>query len=373
MSRRQPEAARAIVANDSINPYHRATTPGERGAAMPYYMYVSLQGEDTLSRFGMDPATGALTRQDDVAVPGGPAPLAVNPARRFMYVGRRGASEVSSFRIDQRTGDLSPVGTVSLPIDPCFLSTDRTGRFLLSSYYEGKGVAVHPIGNDGAASDPPIERLETARGAHSIQTDPSNRFAFVPHIAGRGPNEIRQFRFDARTGHLTPNTPPRVAPEREVGPRHFCFHPSKNLLYFSNEQGCSVTAYQLDTSAGTLTPLQTVSTLPDGYDGRNTCSKIQITPSGRFLYAANRGHNSIAGFAVDGATGLLTPIGQAASEPVPRAFSLDPAGNFLYAAGIESGRLAAYRVAADTGVLQPLTTYPLGSRPMWVLILSLAG
>jgi 6-phosphogluconolactonase len=195
----------------------------------------------------------------------------------------------------------------------------------------------------------------------------------VPHIAGRGPNEIWQFRFDEQTGHLTPNSPPKVIPEQPVGPRHFCFHPGKDLLYFSNEQGCSVTAYRLDTSAGTLAPLQTVSTLPAGYTGQNTCSQIQIAPSGKFLYAPNRGHNSIACFAVDAATGLLTSLGQAPSETVPRAFSLDPDGKFLYAAGLESGRLAAYRIDADSGILQPLKTYPVGARPMWVMIARLPG
>jgi len=234
-------------------------------------------------------------------------------------------------------------------------------------------VSVHAIGDDGGVVDPPIERRETARGAHSIQTDPSNRFAFVPHIAGRGPNEIWQFRFDEQTGHLTPNSPPKVLPDQLLGPRHFCFHPSKDLLYCSNEQGCSVTAYRFDSVAGTLTALQTVSTLPDGYTGQNSCSQIQIDPSGKFLYAPNRGHNSIAGFAGDAATGLLRSIGQAASEPVPRACSLDPEGKFLYAAGLESGRLAAYRIDPDTGMLQPLTTYPIGKRPMWVMIIKLPG
>jgi 6-phosphogluconolactonase len=340
---------------------------------MPYHIYISSQGEDKIVRFAMDPATGDLEPQGEVAVPGGPAPIAVDPRRQFLYVGRRGEREISSYRIDQRTGALALIGTVGLPTDPCYLSTDRRGKFLLASYYEGKGVSVHPIGEDGAVNDPPVERRETARGAHSIQTDPSNRFAFVPHIAGRGPNEIWQFRFDERTGRLTPNSPPKVIPDQPVGPRHFCFHPSKDLVYFSNEQGCSVTVYRFDASAGTLTPLQTVSTLPAGYTGQNSCSKIQIAPSGKFLYAPNRGHNSIAGFAVDATTGLLTPIGQAPSEPVPRAFSLDPEGKFLYAAGIESGRLAAYRVDADTGVLQPMKTYPVGSRPMWVMICQLAG
>jgi 6-phosphogluconolactonase len=340
---------------------------------MPNVMYVSLQGDDKIARFTMDPATGDLDPLGEVAVSGGPAPMVVDPSQQFLYVARRGECKISSYQIDQRTGDLSLIGTVPLPTDPCYMSTDRKGKFLLSAYYEGRGVSVHPIGVDGAAADPPVERRETARGAHCFQTDPSNRFAFVPHIAGRGPNEIWQFRFDEQTGRLTPNTPSKVIPGGEVGPRHFCFHPSKDLVYFSNEQGCSITAYRADPTAGTLTPLQTVSTLPQGYDGRNSCSQIRMVPSGKFLYAPNRGHNSIACFAVDASTGLLTPLGQASSEPVPRAFNLDPDGKFLYAGGLESGRLAAYRIDADGGTLQPLKTYPVGTRPMWVLILKLGG
>ena len=272
---------------------------------MPSVMYVSLQGDDKIVRLTMDPATGDLEPLGEMAVSGGPAPMVVDPSQQFLYVARRGECKISSYRIDQRTGDLSPIGTVSLPTDPCYMSTDRRGKFLLSAYYEGRGVSVHPIGADGAAGDAPVERRETARGAHCFQTDPSNRFAFVPHIGGRGPNEIWQFRFDEQTGQLTPNTPPKVTPDGEVGPRHFCFHPTKDIVYFSNEQGCSVTAYRFDPVAGTLTPLQTVSTLPSGYAGRNSCSQIRMAPSGRFLYAPNRGHNSIACFAVDAATGLF--------------------------------------------------------------------
>jgi 6-phosphogluconolactonase len=332
-------------------------------------MYVSLQQDDKLALFTMDPATGKLTPQGELAVAGGPAPLAVDPQRRFLYVGRRGANIVSSFRIEPHSGRLSPIGEVALETDPCYIATDRSGRFLLSAYYEGARAAVHPIGTDGVASGPPVEWLATARGAHSMQTDPSNRYAFVPHIAGNGPNAIFQFRFDAQTGRLTPNSPARVSPERPDGPRHFCFHPSKNILYFSNEQGCSITAYAFDPTTGLLTSLHTVSTLPAGYDGRNTCSQIQIAPSGKFVYAPNRGHNSIACFAVDATTGHLTPIGHMPTETIPRAFSLDPTGTFLFAAGLESGRLAAYRIDSTTGLLQPLEVYPVGNRPMWVMII----
>lgn len=340
---------------------------------MPDFAYVSLQKDDRIARFALDAATGDLEPLGAVAVPGGPAPMVVDPAQRVLHVARRGECKISSYRIDQRTGALAALGTVPLPTDPCYIAMDRKGRFLLSAYYEGRGVAIHPIGDDGAVADPPVERRETARGAHCFQTDPSNRFAFVPHIAGRGPNEIWQFRFDERTGRLTPNSPSKVIPPDPVGPRHFCFHPTRDILYFSNEQGCSVTAYRFEASTGTLTAMQTVSTLPPGYAGQNSCAQIRMTPSGRFLYAPNRGHNSIASFAVDASTGHLTPTGHAAAEPVPRAFNIDAGGKFLYAAGLESGRLTAFRIDADHGTLQPLRTYDVGARPMWVSTLRLSA
>ena len=280
---------------------------------MPFYVYVSVSEEDRLSVFEMDPETGELDFRGTVAVPGRPAPLAADPERRFLYVGRRDARELSSFRIDPSTGALSPLGTVSLESDPCYVATDREGKFLLSAYYNAGVVAVHPIGADGAVTAPPVEWLDTARGAHSIQTDRTNRFAFVPHIAGgNGPNAIFQFRFDQSTGGLTPNSPPRVSPEDEAGPRHFCFHPTEDVLYVSNEQGCSVTAYRLDPAMGTLSAIQTISTLPDHYKGTNSCAQIQISPSGKFLYAANRGHNSIAYRRHDGARMPADGVGGAA-------------------------------------------------------------
>ena len=335
---------------------------------MANFAYVSLQGDDTIARFVQDEATGALGQRADIPVPGGPAAIAVAPGRRFFYVARRGERKLSSFRVDPASGALDLIGSVGLPSDPCWLATDRAGRFVLAAYYEGRGVTVHRIGTDGVLADPPTERLTTARGAHCFQTDPSNRFAFVSHIAGRGPNEIWQYRFDAEHGRLEPNTPAKLVPDQPVGPRHYCFHPSLDVVYFSNEQGCSVTAYRMDRAAGTLTALQTLSTLPAGWTGQNSCSKVQIVPSGRFVYAPNRGHNSIAGFAVDPTTGLLTALGQTPSEKIPRAIGMDPAGAFLYAAGQESGRLAAYRIEA-TGALRPLDTYPLGARPMRVTLI----
>jgi 6-phosphogluconolactonase len=341
--------------------------------AMPYYMYVALQEDNKIAVLTIDPHTGTLTPQGEVSVPGGPFTLAIRPDRQFLYAGCRDTPQIASFAITPATGGLTQNGAVSLEAWPVYVSTDRTGKFVLSAYYQGGHVAVHPIGGDGSVGGPPIEWLATATGAHAMQTDPTNHYAFVPHIAGNGPNAIFQFTFDEHTGRLTPNAPAKVEPEALLGPRHFCFHPSLDILYFSNEQGCSVTGYRLDTATGTLAAFQTITTLPEGYTERNTCSQIQITASGRFLYAPNRGHNSIACFAVDTATGQLTAMGRVASEPIPNALSLDPQDQFLFSAGQASGRMASFRINAESGVLTPLETYPLGNRPAWVSITELPG
>jgi len=345
---------------------------------MPSALYVCLQDEDKVVAFGLEDRTGQLTRQAEVPAAGGPSVLAISPDRRVLYAGHRAVPAISSFRIDYGTGALTPQRTVSAEHAPTFLATDRTGRFLLSAYYQGGYAAVHPLGTDGSVGAPSLDRLDTAAGAHAIQTDRSNRFAFVPHIArlndnvleplreNHGPNVIFQLKFDAQSGRLTTNSPLRVEPPERLGPRHYCFHPTQDIAYFSNEQGCSVTAYRLDRATGTLSAVQTVTSLPDGYTARNTCSQIHMTPSGRFLFVGNRGHNSIAGFAVD-ATGRLSPIGHTSTEPVPTAFSLDPEGHFVFAAGSASGRLAAYRIDDATGALTLLATQAVGQRPQAVL------
>ena len=338
-----------------------------------YHVYISVSGEDRIARYRMDAESGALAFVEDIALPGRPAYAAVDPDRRFMYVARKGSLQITSFAIDPAEGALREIGTVSTAADPAYLSTDKTGRYLLSASYFDGITAVHGIGADGAVVEGPIEWRTTGMRAHSIESDPSNRFVFVPHICREdAPNTIFQFRFNSATGQLTPNTPDRCDPPGPDGPRHFCFHPGKPVLYVSNEQGCSVGAYALDVAAGTLSHIRTVTTLPDGWAGENKCSQIRITPDGRHLYAPNRGHDSIAMFAVDPADGALQPIGHAAAETIPRAFQIDPDGRFLLSAGHESGRLAVYRIEQGSGQLERIATHPLGSLPMWITILQAA-
>ena len=331
---------------------------------MNHYLYVSLSGEDKIARFILDPATGDLDRLGDTRSSAGPAPLCTDLRQERLYVGNRASRQIATFHVDRVTGELIPLGSVGLLADPCYLATDKTGRFLLSAHYGAGIAAVHPIDDNGLVRDPPVEWRQTAPKAHWMETDASNRFAFVPHVGQS--NAIFQFRFDENTGRLTPNTPPRVAGGAGQGPRHLAFHPKQSIVYGDNEQGSSVTAYRFDAETGLLEPFQTLSTLPKEFSGENSTAQIHIHPEGRFLYVSNRGHDSIACFAADPQTGALSSLGQEPSEKTPRAFNLDPGGRFLFAAGLDTGRLASYRIGPD-GRLESLRIFVLGQGPMWVL------
>src|SRR5262252_589697 len=336
---------------------------------MPEMLYVGLQDDDKIAVFALNGDSGGLTKWGDVAAAGGPSVMAIGSDCNTLYVGYRTRPSIASYRIDRAAGGLSLLGTAAQADAPTFLAPDRAGRYMLCAYYQGGYVAVYPIAADGTIGAAAIDKQETAVGAHAIAADPSNRFAFVPHIAriqdnvleppknNPGPNVILQYRFDAQTGRLSQNTPHRVEQGDLVGPRHYIHHPSLDVVYFSNEQACSVSAYRLDRTNGALSSLQTISTLPAGHSERTTCSQIHLTPSGRFLYVGNRAANSsnIAAFAVDPAAGHLTAAGHIPTEAVPSAFCLDPAGHFLFAVGTASGRLASYRINQQSGALSLLT------------------
>ena len=330
---------------------------------MSYHVYISNAGSEWLSHFLMHEDTGELEPQENIELGGTPGAVATNAAETLMFVALRSQQRIGSYAIDRGSGRLSQIGTASLDEGPPYIATDNTDRYLLATYYGSGQVSVHRIGDDGTLSDEPLQWHKTDGHAHSIQTDRSNRFAFVPHTLPA--NALFQFRFDESTGALTPNDPPKIQPDTPEGPRHFVFHPEKDFLYSVNEDGSTVSAHHFDPEKGTLSSFQVISTQPEGFDGDNTTAEIAITPDGKHLYASNRGHDSLALFDV-GESGDLTAKGHFATEATPRFFDLDPAGRFLYSAGQSSGRLASYRVDAATGALEPMEIYDVGESPLWI-------
>ena len=351
---------------------------------MQSHLYLSIAGENRIAIYTFNVSNGAIEFQEDVNVSGSPGPLTLSPCGNYLYAGLRSSREISTFRIDEKSKQLTLLRTINLDADTCYIATDKTGKYLLSAYYGAGKVTVHSIGEDKTVQDELIQAIETAPHAHYIETDASNRFAFVPHTVPA--NAIYQFHFNPGTGMLTENPFGNSNPDEPVGPRHYCEHPNKPTFYFSNEQGSSVSAYNLqkgDTETsisksgnpdytvhdapGLLWEFQTLSTLPADFDEHNSCAQIHIDPQGKFLYVSNRGYDSIAMFSIDDENGELTALGQQLTEPTPRVFNIDETGNFLFAGGQGSGKLATYRINQESGILTPLETYEVGENPMWVL------
>ena len=328
-------------------------------------VYITLQGDHKIAIYNLDSTSGELTHQEDVAIEGGPAPFAVSPDNTHAYVGLRDGLKMASFDIDSEAGSLSLSGTVGLESDPCYVSVDNTGRHLLSAYYAAGHIAVHPIDERGSLGGSATEWIATRHRAHCAQTDSTNSYTFLPHVDDS--NAIYQYKFDASTGKLTPNSPAVIEPPAGDGPRHYVYHPNRKFLYFDNEQGCSVTAYRFDELTGTLEAFQTLSTLPADFSGENSCAQIHMSPDGKYLYAANRGHNSIAMYSVDADSGELTSLGQQLSLGTPRAFGIDPTGKYMLVSGLDNGDLATYKIE-PSGTLTHLKTQDVGDLPMWIHI-----
>jgi 6-phosphogluconolactonase len=331
---------------------------------MAYHLYISNASSEFFSHFTMDEESGALTPQADIALAGAPGAVAKSLDESHLFAALRSAKILASYSVDKSTGQLTQVSTTTLEEGPPYLATDNSGRFLLSSYYGGGRIAVHGIDAGYKLSAAPLQTLDTDGHAHSIQTDRSNRFAFVPHT--NPANAIFQFCFDEKTGQLTPNDPEKIQPETPEGPRHFAFHPHKDLLYSINENGSTVSAHHFDPDKGTLSSFQVISTLPGGkpVEG-NTTAEIKISPDGKFLYGSNRGHNSLALFAIN-EDGSLTAKDHYPTEDTPRFFELDPSGRFVYAVGQASNGLQSYRIDQATGALEPLEQHAVGESPLWV-------
>jgi 6-phosphogluconolactonase len=295
--------------------------------------------------------------------------LGVDPQKRYLFASLRSTSRLASFAIDASTGKLKLLSTAELPANEnaAFVGTDRSGNWLLSASYAAGKVVVHRLAADGRIETPAVQTVETAKTAHCIAVDRENRHVYVPHVA---PNAVYQFRFDSATGKLT-DADKAPGGAEGAGPRHIALHPNQNLALTSNETGSSVTAYRVG-SDGALEPVQTLSTLPADFSGRNSTAEVKIHPSGKYAWISNRGHDSLAGFAI-ASDGKLSALGQTPTEATPRSFDIDPSGQIVFGAGEGSGKLAVYRLDPSTGQLNRVHTYDVGRSLPWVLAIELGA
>jgi 6-phosphogluconolactonase len=250
-----------------------------------------------------------------------------------------------------------------------YIATDRTGRYLLAASYPNNKVTVNPISANGTVGKP-SQVIEIEPNAHAIQPDPSNRFVLATSLGG---NLVRQFRFDAAKGTLSPNVPPAVSVKGggNPGPRHFVFHPTNGRVYLLNELEALVVVFAWDAKTGTLKEEQSITALPENKPEKIWAADLHLTPDGKFLYATERGTSSIAAFKVDPTNGKLTALGHTPTETQPRGFAIDPAGRWLYAVGQLSDSMTSYAIDGATGKLTKLKQYPVGKNPNWIEIVRL--
>jgi 6-phosphogluconolactonase len=335
-----------------------------------------------------DGEIGMYTLQSDGSLQPGPRfkaekpvmPMTVSPDKRFLVAAVRSKPfSAYTYSIDRGTGALSLVGTAPLAESFPYITFDRSGRFLLGASYGGHLVSVNPVGADGRVGEP-MQVIPTARNAHAIRTDNTNRFVFVPHL---GTDQVFQFLFDENSGRLTANTPPVAQMKAGTGPRHLITSPDNRFVYLLNELTATVTTLALDAKTGTLKEVSSAGALPPDSKlapgaprptpGRNTdndiwASDLHLTPNGRFLYAAERTSSSIGAFSVDSATGQLAYLGSTPTEKQPRGFRIDPAGRFMVVSGEKSETLSTYSIDPSSGALKPIGKFPTGKGSNWVEI-----
>ena len=316
-----------------------------------------------------DPESGALTHLETVGDVVNPSFLAFDPEHRFLFAVNetqdyegRPTGAVSSFAIDPESGALTFLSKQpSEGGDPCHLRTDPSGRFLFVANHEDGTVGVFPVSEDGRLSPASDVRRHqgsgpgpTQRGphAHFVTLDPTGRLVLV---VDKGIDKVMIYRLDEEARALTPHDPPYAAVHAGAAPRHLAFHPSGRFAYVNGEADMTLTAFAYDATRGAFTEINHQSTLPaDAPRERVSTAQVLVEPSGRFVYVSNRGHNSIAIFAIDQSTGAVTPAGHVSTEGrTPRNFAIDPAGRFLYAANQDSDTIVTFRIDPATGALTP--------------------
>lgn len=334
----------------------------------------------------LDPVSGKLSSPRVAAETVNPSFLAIHPSRKFLYavgevsdLGGKKTGGISAFAIDPKSGDLKLINQQSSGGGgPCHLVVDGTGKAVLVANYGGGSVACLPIHDDGSVKPASTfiqhqgssvdKQRQQGPHAHSINLDAANKFAVAADL---GLDKLLVYRFDPTKGSLAPNDPPSTSLPPGGGPRHFAFHPNGKFAYANNEMTSTVSALAYDAATGKLTELQTISTLPEPTPGNST-AETRVHPNGKFVYVSNRGHNSIALFAVDPATGKLSPLGHESTRgKVPRNFNIDPSGKFLLAANQDSANVVVFRIDEQTGKLTATGSEIQVPRPVCVRFVSL--
>jgi 6-phosphogluconolactonase len=305
--------------------------------------------------------TGALSEPEFLLETPAPAYFVIAPGGRRLY-SCNSTGFVSAYSIDPATAQLKLINQKpSGGGDPSYISLDRTGHYVLVANYDGGNIAVWALAPDGSLGERTAFVQHTDHGAnpqpqvqahpHSIRVDPSNRFALV---GDTGLDRLFVYKFNVKDGSLAPNDPPFVKAAPGANPRHVAFHPNGRWLYVLTEAGSTIMLFNWDTKRGALSEVQTVSTLPKDFQGKSACAEIQVHPSGKFVYASNRGRDSIAVFSVDAKTGRLTLIQDVPSGgKTPRNFDMDPTAHWLLVTNHDSNTAMVFRIDQQTGKLTP--------------------
>ena len=361
-----------------------ALSPAPAGGRLIYVGTYTKDQSRGIYAFRFDEGTGKLVPVGLAAETRNPSFLVASPDGRYLfavnevadYDGAKSGS-VTSFAIDPETGRLTPLSVQSSRgADPCHLALDRTGKFLAVANYTGGSVAVLPVGPDGRLQPAAAFVQHRGRGAdpkrqegphaHQVAFSTDNRFLVVADL---GLDQLVVYRFDAATGALAPHDPPAVTLAAGSGPRHFVIHPDGTRAFVINELNSTITSLSWDSTAGAFGAGPSVPTVPGGFEGRNSTAEIALHPGARFLYGSNRGHDSLAVFAV-GAEGELKAVETVPTRGKnPRHFAIHPGGRWLIAANQGAGNLAVYTVDAESGRLTPEGSLVPAPTPVCVVII----
>ena len=355
--------------------------------SVPVYLGTYTGGDrssEGIYRSTLDLESGKLSEPVLAAEATNPSFIEIHPKGNYLYAVSEsgGAGSVSAFAIDPESGDLSFLNEqTSGGAGPCHVSIDHAGKHALVANYGGGSASVIPIDADGRLGEPTgfvqhegssvNPRRQSGPHAHSINVSPDDRFVFVADL---GLDKIMIYRLDIEKGTIVANNPPYARVEPGAGPRHFTFHPSGAFAYVINELNETVTSFAYDSSSGALTEIQTLTTLPNGFQGDSWCAEIRVHPNGSFLYGSNRGHDSIVVYRIDPAKGTLTFVEHETAEiKTPRNFNIDPTGTFCLVANQGANSVVTFRIVPETGALEPTGHSISVGKPVCVRFFDPAG